>query len=780
MWADAFRSTDQRITQALLQRQVLPAAARGFEKASGAIAVRAALQLHDAHRHTLIFAVPEATASTARHVAAALLVGEVGHSKANAGMLPSTELRSLLRGDLLLITQAISESKDKLSQLGIGTGRLSDIWEVATLNRHTEAQASKPRLLLANPGWLAASNPDRRFGAIIIDGSHPRSLEQVADLVTKASLHTPLCILIAPPTELLHTLSERTSASLWFWDPLSQNVANTLVDSMPSSSRPGFADRFLWLCEDDEEADTALANLHTQLVAAARAASGRAYPGLHACWAIHHRLRQIAVPLSQLEQLWAATWSGSLRRRIDELQTVSGHGHAAWDATWPALHGAVKAAYETMLRREETSKFWGLAANLEAFVASPAPHLRVILGTDAEASLLLPSLRTVVPNFERALADNRIEFVTSQREARLVAEGDICPTILLAPRPWSLRYLDVFPSYRVDELLYPFECDIEARRQAGLYEPWTGLERTRLEILRPLGLAPSARARPSGSPPIPEVTVRRSNGHPVALVQNSHVAADIDLELLAALPQGALHESSSTQEAHRSGPEALVNVHFSDGSTLRWNVSDRVDVLFPESESLQRRLAGDLQPGWHVVTFVDGHYDSLYRRLEEAVSARLPALQRISLQLWRSAKENLVRQQKSKKELYQRLVSKGLTSSYGTFISWVSDGNESNEGVLAPQHFEEFKILASEIGTYAGSMAMMDGAFRAIQHERGRHRASGRALHRFLRAVVSGDGYEDALDGVRKLDTAMADVFAAVDVLVVTSVESKRIGDEQA
>jgi len=57
-----------------------------------------------------------------------------------------------------------------------------------------------------------------------------------------------------------------------------------------------------------------------------------------------------------------------------------------------------------------------------------------------------------------------------------------------------------------------------------------------------------------------------------------------------------------------------------------------------------------------------------------------------------------------------------------------------------------------------------------VQHERGRNRAMGRTLRKFLRAVVSGDGYEEALSGARSLDAAVADVFAAVEVLVVDSV----------
>jgi len=149
------------------------------------------------------------------------------------------------------------------------------------------------------------------------------------------------------------------------------------------------------------------------------------------------------------------------------------------------------------------------------------------------------------------------------------------------------------------------------------------------------------------------------------------------------------------------------------------------------------------------------------------VNARLPPAERVALELWRQAKEHLVARFENKSELYGKLVSKGLTSSYGTFISWVSDGDDN---VIAPQQFSEFKVLASEIETYANSKVMLDSAFKAVQHERGRNRKLGRTLRAFLRAAISGDGYEEALAGARTIDAGVADVFAAVEVLEVQSV----------
>ena len=65
MWDCAFEVSTQVVTDALLHRPVLPIGGMAFEKVSAAIAVRTALRAQT-EEQTLLFLVPEATASTAR------------------------------------------------------------------------------------------------------------------------------------------------------------------------------------------------------------------------------------------------------------------------------------------------------------------------------------------------------------------------------------------------------------------------------------------------------------------------------------------------------------------------------------------------------------------------------------------------------------------------------------------------------------------------------------------------------------------------------------------
>lgn len=768
MWAGAIQFSTQRVTDALLHRAVLPRDAQAFEKVTGAIAVRACLASGE---QSLLFAVPEASASTARHIIAALLIGN--HAHANAyDVLPSEEARNLLRGDIVLVTQAISISKAKLEQLQVGNGqRLTDIWDVTTLSRYTAAKSSKPRVLLTNPGWLDKVMGGRRFGAVIIDASHPSTFARLPELLRSASGCTSLRIAVSPPpTEgALIASGYPSKLQVWMWDPQAKSDAERVVeeaDPVPHAT----AGRFLWECDSDDESAQALAAVYKCLCTAVKAAEGRGYPGLRQSWAIYNRLRQVTVPLAQLEQVAAGTWLGNLRRQIDGLKSVSGHGNIAWDTTWPQLLTALRLAYETLLKRGETAKFWALASNIQTFLASSTPYLRVVVGTEAEVALLIPALELVVDGFSEAAALGRVEFVSPSREGRLVAEGDICPTILLAPRTNGHRYLDVFPSSRVDELLYPHEVEIECSSQSKLHGVWVPRlsDEKRVQFLTPYGFPPKkfSRAREAAQPP--PVIVRKTNGHPVSLVRQSEVSGEIDLDTLAAFTSSGIYEGSDQSVyASQSGLGKTVEIWFTNGERRQFYGGQKLDVYFSESSALQRHSAKDILPGWQLIAFVDGEYEGLFQRLADAVNSRLPQSERAALELWRKAKEHLVTRFDTKRQLYERLATKGLTSSYGTFITWFG---EDEDDVIAPQQFDEFKVLASEIEVYSSSSLMMHSAFRAVQQTRGRNRALGRALRKFLRAVVTGSGYEEALSSARSLDAAIGDVFAAVDVLEVKSV----------
>jgi hypothetical protein len=769
MWDSAFLSPQQRVTDALLRRPVLPNGGKAFEKVSAAMAVRTALLARPSAEHTLMFLVPEATASTARHIAAALLVGNHVHAN-GSGELPPAEVRPLFKGDVLLVTPAVSECKAELDEVPIGSYyRLKDYWEVIPLSKYTKPKGDKPRVCLANPGWMLAGVAGRRFGAVIIDASHPRTYTRLPDLLRMARGCSSLRLAVSPPMPdpALHACGYPGKTDIWVWDPQAMTDAQAIVDREDAEPHE-LGERFLWVCEDDEAA-AALANLHRQLVAAMQGAAGRPYPGLQLCWSLYNRLRQLTVPLAQLEQAAANSWSGSLRERIEALDEIHGHGDVAWDTTWPGLVDAVKMAYQTLAKLQETAKFWAVAAKVEAFVVSGEPRLRIVVASEKESELLTQALLQVADGAGRAMAEGRLEVVTGAGEARLVAEGQRSPAVLLGPRTNGYRHLDVFPSRRVDEFVYPHEVAVERASQARMYGSWMQAlsDERRIKLLEPLGLKPLARAKASTPSPRPRIYVGGSRSQAAEAATEADVSSSLDLDsLTAGLDWGGIDEES-LQLNYGMPAQAgdSVEVTFTRGRVERYYASQNVDVFFSESEQVQRHPAAALRPGWRVIGFVDGSYDGLFKRLTEVANARLPAQARVALELWRAAKEGLFATCSNKTVLYERLRRRGLVSTYEAFMSWFDD-----EGTLAPLQYREFEVVANECETYRKAPELLKATFEAVRHVRGRNRGAGKVLRRFLRAVVSGEGYDDALAGARKLDAQWADVLAAVDVFEVDSV----------
>jgi len=769
MWVGAFLIAIQRVTHELLCGNVLPRDAKAFEKVSAAIAVRAALCSRQLAK-PLLFLVPGATASTARHVTAGLLIGNYAHTN-GAGILPGADVRALFRGDIVLITQAVTQSKVDLERLAIGSQLLADIWEVASLTRYAapRTKTDKPRMYLANPGWFLENTMARRFGAVIIDASHPRTLSSLQSLVDAARGCTSNCFVVVPPLPryMLTKCGYPDKAAVWLWDPQAMLDAERVVENMNPEALNN-PPRELWICDSDPEADKALSEAFDLMSNASKLANGRYYPGLPQAWSILNRLRQLTAPLVQLEQVAAESWAGGLSKRVHDLQEVTGHGDAVWDTTWPGIRDSVGSVYQLFLKREEPAKFWALAARISDLLAAGPEPIRVVVPTASDRELLVPMLEATVDRISNALAEGRLEIATGGEEARLIANGRPARTLLTGQRPSVSRYLDIFPGRTVEEFIYPFEQDIEATSLTRLYNGVEELQAqdVRLTLLSKLGLNPASAATANGVACRQLIFIRRGQDHSISLVANAQVDGKLDLDQLAGANISTERPGSQSGSQQDSRAGTGVEVTFVRGGSARYYPNETVDVYFDATDEMQRKPAATLRRGWQIITFVDGRYDSLFRRIAEAVQQRLPPSEQIALKLWEEAKVSLSQKYPSKTVLHEHLAAVGLTSNYYAMVAWFRDDNSE---VLAPQQYEDFVVVAKATGAYL-SVGLMRHTFDCIQRERGRNRAAGRALKKLLRAIKSGEGYEDAIDGARSIDASLSDALAAVELLEIQDV----------
>lgn len=766
MWQPTSTWLLSPVIQGLLGSDVLSRTAAPFEKISAALAVRYVVS-QQKEEGALLILVPDATQTIAHHITAGLLIANYAHEHGH-GRLPPEEVHPLLKGNVLLITPAVSECMAELEGVTFaGTTPLSALWDIVPLNRQAAASTHKQRVFVANPGWAQTRVLNRRFSVVILDATHPRTLAHLPELMNLARQVSPLCIAVAPvlSQSVLSQLSAAGTLDVWLWDPDARANAWRAVGAKKIAAAP-VSPHLLWVCAQDPEADALLATCHQLLVSAMRSSVERQYPGLSLAWSIVNRLRRLTMPLARLEQVAAKTWAGGLARRVQTLSQVSGHGDAIWDTSWPALRSAVEAAYAAFLARTETAKFWTLAERLDRLLREPAECYRIVAPSFAEAGLLSSALQDVVDGLSKEIEEGRVEIITSHEDARRVANGSTAYTLLMGARLARYRYLNVYPTKPAEQLLYPFELNPEETALARQYASAAALQDSdRIRFLERIGLGSLSRDMET-KPTEPTIVAKRADGKAVVRVKASAVSADLNLDELASI------ESELSAGGHASidrGPvdrqENCVEVIFSTGTRELYAVDQSVDLYFPETDQIQRERVQNLAPGMRVIYFVDGHYDSLFRRTTEAIEKRLSTKDRVALELWDVAKELLVGKYPNKRELYDKLSESGLTSTYATFCTWIRDEEET----LAPQQFEDFAVFARVTGAFR-TEKQLSSTFRCIQQVRGRHRSAGRSLRALLRAVQSQTGYEEALDSVRRIDPDLADVYAAVDVLEVLKV----------
>lgn len=771
MWESCFCNTKQPITEAILHRPLLPNWGESFEKVSVAMSVRLALTVQQ-EPHIHYFLVPNPSARTACYLAVGMLVGHFAHSKGGPN-LPAKELVDLWNNDLLLVTPAISQSRAWLTELRLlGDQPLSNVWEITTLSRDINTKSLRPRVVLSNPGWVQKGLQSNRFGAIVIDATHPRTLRRLNELIQGTISQASLRIIVAPALEIqnLPDFGNGSSSSSWIWDPNAKSVASWITNGKSEPEAPAY-DRTVWICDQDPEADSALEDVYRRMASMLKKNQGKHIPGLSLCWAVYHRLRQLTIALSHFEEMGGQAWSGNLKRSILQLEQVEGRGFPVWETDWPGLCAAVNSAYQLLLKRQEPAKFWVLASRVhKRLQESPDEKLRLVVSTEMEAELLAYELSSIIDEAPEARAQGLLQIVTANEEARRFAQEDYARTILPGPRPARTRYLDAYPCFPTEELAYPFEAELG---EAALASQYRSLEQqqgdvTRTDFLQTLGFTSSSSSinPPSGPPQLIRIV---GEGQEIRFVDNSRVDARLDIDKLAYqrdyefLDEETLTYGESSRQASPSG--RLVKIHFTNGEVVSYPVEHSVDVIFKETDEIQRYPVNKLRPGWNVVAFVDDPYDSLFKRLTSAVEERLSHVDRIMLELWREAKKAALKKTGgSRADLYKALHKMGLSSDYSTVTCWFREGEEY---ILAPQQKEDFLILAEYSGCYPSKRISLQ-AFEAIRAERGRNRAAGKALKSYLRAILSGENYDSAIG---EIENNLGDIAAAVEVLEVARVQ---------
>jgi hypothetical protein len=812
MWLDTFRSlgeNEQSLACVLLKDRI-PLALNGsrlasslLERASGLLAARLPVRLAEHEKRRLVFLLPNATQSLGRFLAVSLLLADFVHRQGIG--VAHQEQGELIRGDLLLVTQHIGDCVKLLRSVAIKYGSqelpLTKFWPIEVISQYTPPANGIPRVFIANPGWSSAIGERRAFGSVVLDVSHPRTADHLDKLLMQPSIAAaPVQIIIIPPCEKsrLDAFQDpsRHSCLAWAWDPAALDALQEVVGRGASVQKPPPSQRHLWVCEDDE-VDELLAELHDLLVGAMRAGGGRVPAPVLEVWAVYHRLRQLAVPLVQLEEERRKTYQTvTLKERlesIEESQPTCSAGLGSYlESRWPKIVHTLKTAYELFLKRKEPSKFYTLASAVEEHLKagdSTTRPLRIVASSTHEASMLAALLGEIVTGWGEALQSGAITVSTAREEPRLVAEGLSQETALLGFRTSETRYLDVYPAVPVHVVCYPYEVQIDESIQHRVHSSIEEMQEdtSRATVLRSLHLPEPRRLvganganRPFAPAPRtmrPDVNCRGVTSPQKSATRQFHGAESVeplDIEKLAGLTwwddivaAGSSSDSSGAGGSGTGSKLELVEVVTTVGERLRYPATQLIDVFYPATEIKERVPAGELRSGMLMVMLVDDPYEDLFHRLLEAIREQRDVRASMALDLWQQAKQAaLTRHGGIRRRLHEALSANGLGVEYEATVAWFCGGEDE---IIAPQSREDFAILCRATGIYTDE-SLINATYACITTERNMRRRCGRILSRLLAQIAAGQNFDAALESAKVLGSPVEHVAAAVALREIEAV----------
>ena len=134
----------------------------------------------------------------------------------------------------------------------LGNTRLTERWGIEPYSKYSPTLDTEPRIFVTNPGWMLSSLPARVFGAVIVDGSHPRTLAHIKTLLAGPLGGVPIQVVATPPLEerQMSDLTALPVSSVWLWDPESQRSVVAAVTG-ENATAESVSSRTIWCCDDD-------------------------------------------------------------------------------------------------------------------------------------------------------------------------------------------------------------------------------------------------------------------------------------------------------------------------------------------------------------------------------------------------------------------------------------------------------------------------------------------------------------------------------------------------
>ncbi|MCA1565731.1 MAG: hypothetical protein LC803_08860 [Acidobacteria bacterium] len=691
----------------------------------------------------------------------------------------------MIRGELVVVTRQTGLALQDLRDIRVeGVDIFHDVWKVdRASNAEPSAGRGRPKVYVAppRPGNMFPSTI--RTGAVVIDASHPLTLERLSDLLADPVIaQAPIQIVIMPLAYEFGSVSF-TGWLRWDWDFQSISSAKSLWDGGDDQLHPCVWRRKLLVCYSDET-DNALERVRLKLNALSRTVASRPPLPLLQAWGLYHRLSNLTVPLGIYEQHASNHYyTKPLKEHINDLSSVRpgddkrGAVGAMFSSEWRPLVDCLVAAYES-LKGGEPAKFWGVATAVEEYAQGNFQRPLVITcPTELEGKILVRELTHICTDLHKHLHPGGLTVATNRSVAyqNWLRAGNI---LMTGPQTTRWRFLDA-AMQTGSVLVYPHEIAIERAIVQAVLDRivLNSSEQVRLKVLKTLGVVNQTAEVVSDEASVGatlevesvDITGKSSQRLPTAVSAESLFSPgwvwDVDE------PTFVPPLSMSSDRRQSSRPFNVVDAHGSGvcvvlkgGETLTVSRGYIFDVYRRVTDEIDEREAERLESGDVLILIDDSQHVRLFDRIVEALEMSHPdyASLGVWLSIWELAKTSALSScNASYTCLYQRLVDMGASISEGAVRSWFI-------GTMGPQDEENVYRLIEISGDKAAITHKVQ-VRTALGHIRGMRRKYGRLIRALVRQAAVTDQPEQLLGDT--LNIAIEDVLAAAKLVAVERVE---------
>lgn len=665
---------------------------------------------------------------------------------------------SLFRDDLVYVTRQIGMGLSALRSVKLAKQSLEGIWSTESARTAIKREGhGPPRVLVATPqpGRLRGYNSSGN--ALVIDASHPLTLERLAELLDDPVSADAKVRLIVVPLGFLDQTDLFKDWDQWVWLP-----------ELCQSGQPISQSVFI---SEDADLDNHLGKVREKLSILSRSVSDRPSFALLSAWGIYHRLNNLSISLSRYEDhAYRHRFATPIKTRIEQLtisEPLVAHSNI-WASEWPILVDELKLAYAT-LKGREPGKYWGLARLLDDEVNHGFSNpLTLVTPTQFEANLLIRELSHIVSDLYQHLHPEALTVLPirtfagqPEKNGRVIFIGGLTSR-------W--RYLNAIPIPQY-KLIYPHELYTEqsvierlvkAIQIRSRNDLWLGhieeFQNTQPASAITEDTNFTIDFNVSGQVQVPS----RSNNSSSDSIEFASPNWAWDSEDITFVPPISNNASDFTYKSSTTSVSGLIEITFIDDRTIYVPADETLDVFRRVTDELEECPADQIVPGDILVLILDGKFTSLYDRIIEALEAHPDyALLSVWIKLWDIAKsEALEKCESSYHQLHSRITRSGFNISEQAVRTWFT-------GVMAPQS-EGIIFKVIEISENKAAMAQKNQIRSSLGHVRGMRRKTGRKIRELIKRAATLNNLEELTTDVREL--ALEDVLAAAERIVVKHV----------